>query len=331
MSFWSGRRVLVTGAGGFIGSHLTERLVAEGAQVRAFLRYNSAGRQGFLDDLPAEVRAGIEVVASTVEDPFAVRKAVVGCDTVLHLAALIGIPYSYVAPQHYVATNIGGTVNILEASLREGVRRVVHTSTSETYGTAQYAPIDERHPLVGQSPYSATKIAADQMALAYHRSFDLPVAILRPFNTFGPRQSARAVVPTLMVQLLSGRPVIKVGSLDPQRDLNFVSDTVEGFLRIAQCDAALGRVVNVGSGQTHSIGDILERVFGIAGRRAEILCQADRVRPAASEVQLLLADTQLAAQLFDYAPTVSFDEGLRRTWDWLAAHLDRYRADVYSI
>ncbi len=331
MSFWSGRRVLVTGAGGFIGSHLTERLVAEGARVRALVRYNSSGRQGFLDDLSDEVRASIEVIAATVEDPFAVRKAVAGCDTVFHLAALIGIPYSYVAPQHYVATNVQGSVNLFEAALREGVRRVVHTSTSETYGTAQYAPIDERHPLVGQSPYSASKIAADQMAVAYQRSFGLPVAILRPFNTFGPRQSARAIVPTLMVQLLAARPVIEVGSLEPQRDLNFVANTVDGFLAIADCDAALGQVVNVGSGMTHSIGDVLERIFAIAGRRVEVVVDAHRVRPVASEVQLLLADTSLAAQLFDYAPRVGLDEGLQATWQWLAGNLHRYRPGVYSI
>ncbi|MBM4343186.1 MAG: SDR family NAD(P)-dependent oxidoreductase [Deltaproteobacteria bacterium] len=331
MSSWSGRRVLVTGAGGFIGSHLTERLVAEGAQVRALVRYNSAGRQGFIDDLAQDVRASVEVVASTVEDPFAVRQAVAGCDTVFHLAALIGIPYSYVAPQHYVTTNIQGSVHVFEAALREGVRRVVHTSTSETYGTAQYAPIDERHPVVGQSPYSASKIAADQMAVAWHRSFDLPVAILRPFNTFGPRQSARAIVPSLMVQLLSGAPVVKVGSLEPRRDLNFVADTVAGFLAIADCDAAVGRVVNVGSGQTNTIGDILERIFQIAGRRTEVQCESTRVRPAASEVQLLLADTRLAAELFGYAPAVTLDDGLRRTWQWLERHIERYRPGVYNI
>jgi len=331
MTYWSGRRVLVTGAGGFIGSHLVERLVAEGAKVRALVRYNSVGRRGFLDDLPATTRDHVHVVAATVEDPFAVRAAVAGCDTVFHLAALIGIPYSYVAPAHYVATNIQGSVNVFEASLRENVRRVVHTSTSETYGTAQYAPIDERHPLVGQSPYSASKIAADQMAIAWHRSFGLPVAILRPFNTFGPRQSARAVVPTIMVQLLAGQPEIKVGSLEPRRDLNYVQDTVDGFLAIAQCDAAIGRTVHVGSGQTHSIGEVIERVFRVAGRTAVVRSEAERVRPAASEVHLLLADNSLATSLFGYAPRWSFDDGLAQTYAWLADHLDRYRAELYNI
>lgn len=331
MGFWTGKQVLVTGAGGFIGSHLTEALVHEGACVRALVRYNGAGRRGHLDDLKRDVAAGIEVIATTVEDPFAVRRAVAGCDTVFHLAALIGIPYSYLAPQHYVATNILGTVNVLEACLREGVRRLVHTSTSETYGTAQRTPIDEDHPLVGQSPYSASKIAADQMALAYHKSFDLPVAILRPFNTFGPRQSARAIIPTVMTQVLAGRPKVKVGSLTPRRDLNYVDDTVLGFLGIATCDGAIGEVVNVGSGETWSIADIIERIFAIAGLRVPVETEKLRVRPAASEVELLLADTSKAVDLFGYAPRVAFDEGLLRTWVYLANNLDRYHPDRYSV
>ncbi len=331
MGIWQGKKVLVTGAAGFIGSHLAEALVREGASVRVLIRYNSAGRRGHLDDLAPEIARNIEVFASTVEDPFAVAKAVQGCDTVFHLAALIGIPYSYVAPQHYVATNVQGTVNVLEACLRHGVRRLVHTSTSETYGTAQYAPIDEKHPLVGQSPYSASKIAADQMAVAYHRSFELPVAILRPFNTFGPRQSARAIVPTLMTQLLANRPVLKVGSLAPKRDLNFVGDTVRGFLAIAQCDAALGQVVNVGSGRTVSIGELIEEIFTLCGRRVPIEQEEARLRPEASEVMLLLADTRKAAELFDYAPQTPLREGLAQTWQYLERHLDRYRPDTYAV
>jgi UDP-glucose 4-epimerase len=331
MANWSGRTVLVTGAGGFIASHLVERLVHDGARVRAFVRYNSMGRRGFLDDFAPETLRSIEVVAATVEDPFAVRKAVAGCDTVFHLAALIGIPYSYVAPQHYVTTNVAGSVNVFEAAVREGVRRVVHTSTSETYGTAQYTPIDERHPLVGQSPYSASKIAADQMAIAWHRSFALPVAILRPFNTFGPRQSARAIVPTIMAQLLAGLPEVRVGNLEPRRDLNFVADTVAGFVGIADCDAAVGEVVHVGSGETRSVGEIIERVFAVAGRSLPVVSEAERVRPAASEVGLLLADNRKAAQLFGYAPRHTFDDGLRQVWSYMERHRDRYRADLYNI
>lgn len=328
---WNGRRVLVTGAAGFIGSHLAETLVRQGAEVRVLVRYNSAGARGHLDGLEAEIRGAIEVHASTVEDPFAVRRAVTGVDTVFHLAALIGIPYSYIAPQHYVATNVQGTVNVLEACLREDVRRLVHTSTSETYGTAQYTPIDELHPLVGQSPYSASKIAADQMALSYYRSFDLPVAVLRPFNTYGPRQSARAIIPTLMTQLLAGKEAISLGSPDPTRDLNFVADTVAGFLGIAGCDAALGEVVNVGTGRTISIGDLAARIIAISGRQVALRTDPDRVRPAKSEVQVLQARIDKAAALFGYAPSVSLDEGLRRTWRWLEANLDGYRPDEYAV
>ena len=331
MGFWQGRSVLVTGAGGFIGSHLTEALVCEGAHVRALVRYNSEGRRGFIDDFDPAVQASIEVISGTVEDPFAIRQAVQGCDTVFHLAALIGIPYSYVAPQHYVATNVLGTVNVLEACRSEGVRRLVQTSTSETYGTAQYAPIDELHPAVGQSPYAATKVASDQMALSYHKSFELPVTVLRPFNTYGPRQSMRAVVPSIMTQLLAGGDSIRVGSVDPKRDLNFVSDTVAGFLGIAQCDAAIGEAVNVGSGRTWSIGEVLGKIMVLAGREVSIVQDAQRVRPDASEVRLLLADIQKAERLFAYAPVVDLDTGLEATWNWLQANLHRFRPDRYAI
>jgi NAD dependent epimerase/dehydratase len=328
---WQSRQVLVTGAAGFIGSHLTETLVRAGAKVRVLIRYNSAGKRGFLDELEPGVRDAIEVIASTVEDPFATDHAVAGCDTVFHLGALIGIPYSYVAPQHYVATNVLGTLNVLQACLKHGVRRMVHTSTSETYGTAQYTPIDENHPLVGQSPYSASKIGADQMAVAYHRSFQLPVTILRPFNTYGPRQSARAIIPTVLTQLLSGAPALHVGSLDPRRDLNFVADTVQGFLGIAQCDEALGEVVNVGSGKTISIGDLIERCFAVTGLQVPIVQDTARVRPDASEVLLLQADTRKAQELFGYTPSVSLDDGLRQTAAWLARNLDRYRPGQYAV
>ncbi len=331
MGFWAGRTVLVTGAAGFIGSHLTEALLSEGAQVRALIRYNSAGRRGFLDDLTPAQHARLQVLATTVEDPCAVDQAVQGCDTVFHLAALIGIPYSYVAPQHYVSTNVQGTLNVLQACLRHKVRRLVHTSTSETYGTAQYAPIDEKHPLVGQSPYSASKIAADQMAIAYHRSFELPVAILRPFNTYGPRQSARAIIPTVIAQVLAGRDPIEIGSVTPQRDFNFVADTVAGFLGIAQCDAAIGEVVNVGAGRTWTIGETIERIAALVGRPVSVRCQEERVRPEASEVLLLLADTNKAKALFGYQPAVDLDQGLLRTIEWLKANQHRYRPGEYAV
>ncbi len=331
MSFWQGRQVLVTGAGGFIGSHLTEALLDAGARVRVLIRYHSAGRRGFLDELTDERQQHLEVFASTVEDPFAVAKAVHGCDTVFHLAALIGIPYSYDAPHHYVTTNVQGTLNILQACRQAGVRRLVHTSTSETYGTAQYTPIDEKHPLVGQSPYSASKIGADQMAVAYHRSFDLPVAILRPFNTFGPRQSARAIIPTILTQLISGAPQLRVGSLDPKRDLNYVADTVQGFLSIAQCDQAIGEVVNVGSGGTLTIGDLIEHCFTVTGRRVPVVQDAARVRPDNSEVRVLQADIRKAQALFAYQPSVGLVAGLQRTADWLAQNLHRYRPGEYNV
>lgn len=331
MGFWAGRTVLVTGAAGFIGSHLAEALLREGARVRVLIRYNSAGRRGFLDELPPADQASLQVFASTVEDPFAVDQAVQGCDTVFHLAALIGIPYSYVAPQHYVATNVQGTLNVLQACLRHKVRRLVHTSTSETYGTAQYAPIDEKHPLVGQSPYSASKIAADQMAIAYHRSFELPVAILRPFNTYGPRQSARAIIPTVITQVLAGRDPIEVGSTTPRRDFNYVGDTVAGFLGIARCDAAIGEVVNVGSGRTWTIGETIEKIAALMGRPVQVRTHDERIRPEASEVQLLLADTQKAQALFGYQPAVELDQGLLRTIEWLQANQHRYRVGEYAV
>ncbi|MSP90552.1 MAG: NAD-dependent epimerase/dehydratase family protein [Myxococcales bacterium] len=331
MTHWNGRKVLVTGAGGFIGSHLTERLVREGAEVRVLLRYRSDGGRGHLDALAADVSGSLDVHASTVEDPFAVRRAVQGCDTVFHLAALIGIPYSYVAPHHYVSTNVLGTLHVLEACRQEGVQRVVHTSTSETYGSAQYTPIDERHPLMGQSPYSASKIGADQMAIAYHRSFGLPVAILRPFNTYGPRQSARAIIPTVLAQVLGGATELRVGNLAPRRDLNFVEDTVAGFLGIATCSAALGEVVNVGSGKTISVGDLVQRVFAVTGRTLPIVQHGERMRPEASEVMLLQAATDKAQRLFGYAPAVGLDEGLRRTAIDVEANLGRYRMGVFVV
>lgn len=314
-SFWEGRAVLVTGGAGFIGSHLTHRLLDLGATVRVLDWYNAAGRRGHLEgvDHPA-----LEVQLGDVADPYFTASMTDGIDTVFHLAALIGIPYSYVAPAQYVATNVSGTLAVLEASRQVGVRRVIHTSTSEVYGSAQYAPIDEAHPLVGQSPYSATKIAADKLAESYHRSFDVPVATIRPFNTFGPRQSTRAVIPTLMTQALYADEIV-VGALDPVRDMNYVADTVAGFLAMGEASGVEGDVFNVGSGREASIGDILELVQKVAGSAKPVRQDESRIRPAASEVDRLLCDFSKAKATFGYEPTVSLEEGLEAVRDHLEA------------
>lgn len=324
------KRVLVTGAGGFIGSHLTERLVREGHQVRVLVRYNGRDDRGHLEALPAEVRDAIEVHRGDLKDPEAVRRAAEGRAWVFHLGALIAIPYSYQNPFDVVQTNVVGTAHVLDACRASGaLERVVLTSTSEVYGTAQYVPIDERHPLRGQSPYAATKIGADALGESYHRAFGLPVAILRPFNTFGPRQSARAIIPTIISQALT-RPVVRLGSLEPRRDLTYVKDTVAGFLAIAGCDAAVGRVVNIGRGEDLSIGDLVERIAARLGKPIRVETDAERVRPAASEVGRLLAGTALARELWGWAPRYSLDEALDETIDWVRGNLDRFQVDRYT-
>ncbi|WP_437302404.1 SDR family NAD(P)-dependent oxidoreductase [Sorangium sp. So ce388] len=328
--FYRGKRVVVTGAGGFIGSHLVEALVREGARVRALVRYTSGSRRGHLDRLPEDVLADVEVVPGNVEDAGAVRSLVRGADVVFHLAALIGIPYSYVAPQQYVATNVQGTLNVLEAAREHGAR-VVHTSTSETYGTARYTPIDEAHPLTGQSPYSATKIGADKLAESYHLSFGLEVATIRPFNTYGPRQSSRAIIPSVMQQLVAGGAALRIGSTAPVRDLNFVTDTVAGFLLVGSSARAVGQTLNVGSGRAISIGDLVRLIFEVTGKRAELVTDEARVRPDASEVMVLLADFRRAAELVGYAPRVSLEEGLARTYAYVERHLADYRPREYAI
>lgn len=324
------KRILVTGAGGFIGSHLVERLVRDGAQVRAYLHYNSRNDWGLLELLPKDIMTNVEVVTGDIQDPFAVAAAVKGCRVVYHLSSLIAIPYSYVAPQHYVNTNVLGAVNVMQACRNENVERVVHTSTSECYGTAQYVPIDEQHPLQGQSPYSASKIGADMIAESYWRSFSLPVAIIRPFNTFGPRQSARAVIPTIISQALAGQD-IRLGSLTPTRDLNFVTDTVDGFIRVASSDAAIGQVINIGSGREISIGDLAQLILQLTGCQSRIVADQDRVRPGKSEVERLLCNADKARQLLGWQPQFTLEEGLTQTIDWVRENLGRFKTNIYNI
>jgi len=325
---WRGKRVLVTGAGGFIGSHLTERLAALGAKVRALVHYNAMGSCGWLDESP--VLKDIEVVAGEIRDRDSVRQVMQDVQIVFHLAALIGIPYSYRAPLSYVHTNVEGTVNVLQVSREFGVERVVHTSTSEAYGTAQYVPIDEAHPLQGQSPYSASKIAADKLAEAFYLSFDVPVVTVRPFNTFGPRQSARAIIPAIITQCLKGED-LRLGNLYPTRDLNYVSNIVEGFALAASVPEAIGQTINLGSGREISIGDLAKLIARLIGRSVSIECEEERVRPEKSEVERLVADSTLARKLLNWKPTVDLEEGLKRTLEWMRQHIDRYRQNEYSL
>jgi NAD dependent epimerase/dehydratase len=328
---WNNKKVLVTGAGGFIGSHLVTALLERGARVRALVHYNSRDDCGNLRFLPADQFRQIEVLKGDIVDGDFMRQAVAGCDCVFHLAALIAIPYSYVAPRSYVAANVEGTLNVLEAVRRTGVPRMVHTSTSEVYGTALYEPIDEDHPLQGQSPYSASKIGADKLVESYYRSFDLPVATTRPFNTYGPRQSARAVIPTIIAQLLAGRETIELGSLDPQRDLTYVEDTAKGFLAVAECDAAIGQTINVGTGRTIRIGDLAGMLVRLINPAAKIVSSEKRVRPAKSEVMKLICGNARAERMTGWRPTVPLEEGLKRTVAFIREHLDLYRADEYTV
>ncbi len=325
---WTGRKVLVTGAGGFIGSHLAEELTRAGAQVRAMVHYNSAGRRGWLDS--SSLRNEMEFVAGDITDSGSVSNAMQDRDTVFHLAALIAIPYSYIAPASYVQTNIVGTLNVLEASRRLGTARIVHTSTSEVYGTALQVPISESHPLQGQSPYSASKIGADKLVESYYRSFQTPVVTVRPFNTFGPRQSARAVLPTIITQCLAGDSV-RLGSISPTRDLNYVSDTVRGFMACALSDEAVGRTINIGSGREISVGDLAQTVARLLGIQLRLECDEQRVRPNNSEVERLLACNQLAQQLVGWKSQVTLEEGLNRTIEWFRENSAGYQANVYNV
>lgn len=328
---------MVTGADGFIGSHLVERLVRRGCDVRAFVQYNSLGSWGWLDESAADIRKDLDVFAGDIRDPHGVRTAMTGCDVVLHLAALIAIPYSYHSPQTYVETNVLGTLNVVQAARDLGVRRVVHTSTSEVYGTARFVPISESHPLQGQSPYSASKIGADQIALSFHAAFGTPVTVIRPFNTYGPRQSARAVIPTVISQLAAGAREIKLGAVHPTRDFTFVSDTARAFETLAECDAAIGQTVNAGSGFEISIGDTAGRIIDLMGVDVAIVTDDQRLRPDASEVERLWADSSLMTSLTGWTPEygggAGFDRGLRETIDWFSdpANLSRYKTDRYVL
>jgi NAD dependent epimerase/dehydratase len=330
MSDLAGKRVLITGAGGFIGSQLVETVVRTGASVRAYVHYNSRADWAHLEELDPEVRASVDVVPGEIQDPFSVQRAVEGCDVVLHLAALIGIPYSYVAPQSYVETNVTGTLNVLEAARHHATERVVVTSTSETYGTARYTPIDEEHPLQGQSPYSASKIGADKMAESYARSFDLPVTTLRPFNTFGPRQSLRAVIPTITSQALVG-DVVRLGSRTPVRDFTFVEDTARAFVAAATAPEAIGQVLNAGSGKGIAIGELADLILEVVGSKAEVVVDEERIRPEASEVFELLADATRLRTLTGWTPQTSLREGIERTADWVERNLARLKPELYNV
>lgn len=324
-------RVLVTGADGFIGSHLTELLVEKGLKVRAFTFYNSFNTWGWLDTLPFNIMDNVEVFTGDIRDPNGVREAMKGCGAVFHLAALIAIPFSYHSPDSYVDTNIKGTLNVLQAARDLEIGRVLVTSTSEVYGTAQYVPIDEKHPFQGQSPYSATKIGADRLAEAFYRSFALPVTIVRPFNTYGPRQSARAVIPTIITQLLAGKTEIKLGSLTPTRDFNYVKDTANGFYKIYQSDQTIGEEINIATQQEVSIGDLAKELIRQIKPDAQIICDAQRLRPENSEVNRLLGCNRKIMQMTDWRPQYTLAQGLTETISFLQANLQKYKVDIYSI
>ena len=326
-------KILVTGADGFIGSHLTEELVRRGHSVRAFVHYNSFNSWGWLDHSPKELRDNLDVFAGDIRDPHGVHQAMKGCDTVMHLAALIAIPYSYHSPDTYVDTNIKGTLNILQAVRELGVCKLIHTSTSEVYGTACFVPITEEHPLQGQSPYSATKIAADQLAMSFYCSFATPVAIIRPFNTYGPRQSARAVIPTVITQIAAGHRKIRLGALHPTRDFNYVMDTVEGFIAVAESAKTIGEVVNSGSNHEISIGDTVNLIAEIMGAEIEIETDQARLRPEKSEVERLWAENAKIERLTGFKPRTTLRKGLEKTIEWFTNpdNLKQYKVDIYNV
>lgn len=324
-------KILVTGADGFIGSHLTEELVKQGFDVKAFSLYNSFNTWGWLDTLPQDIMENVEVFTGDVRDPNGVREAMKGTDAVFHLAALIAIPFSYHSPDAYVDTNIKGTLNVLQAAKQLDLDKVLITSTSEVYGTAQYVPIDESHPYQGQSPYSATKIGADRLAESFYRSFGLPVAIVRPFNTYGPRQSARAVIPTIITQLLAGKEEIRLGSLTPTRDFNFVKDTAQGFIEIYRSDKTVGEEINIATQNEISIGELAEELIRQINPQAKIVCDEERLRPEKSEVNRLLGSNEKIKMLTDWEPRFTLEEGLAQTIDFFRDNLEKYKVDIYNI
>lgn len=326
-----GKKVLVTGSEGFIGSHLTERLVELGADVTALVQYNSFNNWGWIDNFDRNVKESIKVVTGDVREYDGIKKIVKGQDVVFHLAALIAIPYSYLSPMAYVRTNVEGTTNVLEACKEYDIQKIVHTSTSETYGTALYVPIDEKHPMQGQSPYSASKIGADKIAESYYRSFNIPVATIRPFNTYGPRQSARAVIPTIISQIQSGKTEIKLGSLTPTRDFNYVKDTAEAFIKIAESDRTVGEVINAGSNHEISIGDLVKKIIKLCNKNVSIVCDEDRLRPEKSEVNRLWADNTKIKQLTSWKPNYTLDEGLAETIAWIEKNMQYFKTDIYNV
>lgn len=324
-------KILVTGADGFIGSHLTEELVRQGHEVKAFAYYNSFNTWGWLDTLPKETLKEIEVFTGDIRDPNGVKEAMKGMEEVYHLAALIAIPFSYHSPDSYVDTNIKGTLNVLQAARELDTKRVLVTSTSEVYGTAQYVPIDEKHPFQGQSPYSATKIGADRIAESFYRSFEMPITIVRPFNTYGPRQSARAVIPTIITQLLAGKEEIKLGSLTPTRDFNYVKDTVQGFIEIAKSNQTIGEEINIATQDEISIGQLTEELISQINPNAKIVTEEERLRPEKSEVNRLLGANEKIKRLTDWEPKYTLKTGLAETIEWLKNNLDKYKVDIYNI
>lgn len=326
---WSRQKVLVTGAGGFIGSHLVTRLVELGASVRALIKYNSRNDWGLLEMLP-EITQAIEIIHGDLRDAYVVSRAVKEVDVVFHLGAIISIPYSYQNPNEVVETNVMGTLNVLNATRECSVSKLIHTSSSEVYGTAQYVPIDEQHPLQGQSPYSASKIAADKLAESFHASYNLPVGTVRPFNTYGPRQSSRAIIPTIITQVLTNE-IVHLGSLHPTRDFTYVEDTVIGFIKAAESSSIIGEVVNLGVGTEISIGSLAKRIFQLMGQEPRIVSDDMRIRPAKSEVERLLSDNAKARSLIGWEPKISLDEGLNHTIKWLRKHLTRYKINLYNV
>lgn len=324
-------KILVTGADGFIGSHLVEELVRNGYDVKAFVYYNSFNSNGWLDTLSKDIMDCVEIFQGDIRDPHGVKKAVEGTDAIFHLAALIAIPFSYHSPDAYVDTNIKGTLNVIQAARENGNERVLITSTSEVYGTAQYVPIDEKHPFQGQSPYSATKIGADRLAESFYRSFDLPVTIVRPFNTFGPRQSARAVIPTIIMQLLAGRNEIKLGSLTPTRDFNYVKDTVNGFIKIYESSKTIGQEINIATQQEISIGKLANELISQINPNAKIVCEEERLRPEKSEVNRLLGANAKIKELTEWKQQYTFEQGLAETIEFIRHNLDKYKVDQYNV